>query len=186
MKWERANQSELNRGKNLLKLFHVIWVVGKCRKDDRFFSNFLSFCFPFQHRSSMLLYACWVSNWEPHWVKGHRLVVYTFLGTWVLMPPDTPGSISRGRIIWVMQKSSGPGIAWGLSSGNPNNFHLIEFPMKNAKIIEWIRWVVCLVGLQQVVWNWLLVLLLITFDFQLPEKSLFSKYLFFNDWLKNR
>lgn len=69
------------------------------------------------------------------------------------MPPDTLSSISRGRIIRVMQKSSGPGIAWGLSSGNPNNLHLIEFPLKNAKINEWIMWLVCLTGLHRVVWD---------------------------------
>lgn len=55
------------------------------------------------------------------------------------MPPDTLSSISPGRIIQVMQKSSGPGIAWGLSSGNPNNLNLIEFLLKNAKINEWIK-----------------------------------------------
>lgn len=69
------------------------------------------------------------------------------------MPPDTPSSISPGRIILVMQKSSGPGIAWGLSSGNPNNFNLIEFLLKNAKINEWIKLLVCLFGLHIIVWD---------------------------------
>lgn len=174
----REGESEwTEQGKKALKT--ISCDLGKVQK-RRFFSNFLSFCFPFQHRSSLRLYACWVSNWEPHWVKGHSLVVYTFSGPWGLMPPDTLGSISRGRIIWVMQKSLGPGIAWGLSSGNPNNFHLIEFPLKNAKIIEWIMWLDCLVGLQQGVWDWLLLLLLIISHFQLPKKSIFAIYLFVN------
>lgn len=85
---------------------------------------------------------------------GRTLDLYTIFGPWWLMPLDTVSSISPSHIILVMQKSSGPGIAWGLSSGNPNNFNLIEFLYKNAKINEWIKLLLCLGGLHHIFQAW--------------------------------
>lgn len=158
----------MNRtGKKPLKPFPVIWAT--CRKVlfsafsvnvnaySSYFSHFgLPWHFSFLYSTAPCLslcysHDCWVSNLAVDWVRGRSLVLSTSFGLWRLMPPDTLSSISPGRIILVMQKSSGSGIAWGLSSGNPNNLNLIEFLLKNAKINEWIKLLLCLIGLHHVV-----------------------------------
>lgn len=151
---EGGNQSEPNRKKALKTISCNLSKVQKRHSIFLTLSDiFPSFATSLPYLFPASAFDCWVSSLVPDWVRGHSLVVYTFFGLWWLMPPDTLSSISRGRIIRVMQKSSGPGIAWGLSSGNPNNLHLIEFPLKNAKINEWIMWLVCLTGLHHVVWD---------------------------------
>lgn len=177
MKWERRNQSEPNEKKALKT---ISCGLGNLQKSQRccscfslscslhflsmwrhihlifltlVFPNLSCFCLCSIAPSLTLCFShdCWVSNLAVDWVRGRRLVLSTSFGLWRLMPPDTLSSISPARIILVMQKSSGPGIAWGLSSGNPNNLNLIEFLLKNAKINEWIKLLLCLIGLNHIV-----------------------------------
>lgn len=143
MKWEKGESEWTQQEKKALKVFPVICVIKQkkteplCKIDlplgsllvnwkINFFS-FFSYCISILPPLFLFLCDCWLVTLVLHWVRGYTQDLYTIFGLWWLMPLDTVSSISPSRIILVMQKSSGPGIAWGLSSGNPNNFNLIEF-----------------------------------------------------------
>lgn len=168
VKWsERGEESEwTQREKKDLKVFPVICPTGRkktgplcklhplvslffCWKKKPFrFFFLIAFYSHFYYPTSFFLFLCdcWLSTLVLHWVRGHTQDLYTIFGLGWLILLDTVSSISPSHIILVMQKSSGPGIAWGLSSGNPNNFNPIEFLWKNAKINEWIKLLLCLSG----------------------------------------
>lgn len=141
VKWSerRGTQGEPNRGKKALKVFPVFGVTGR-KKDSSscqsclllkdklvpFFSDCILWPFLILPPLFLFLCECWLRTLLLHWVRGRTQDLYTIFGLWWLMLLDTVSSIRPSHIILVMQKSSGPGIAWGLWSGNPNNFNSLS------------------------------------------------------------